>query len=410
MSTRMGSDPAHATATSTATLGPAAGVGVDSPAPEPEARETVAMTSPAEPGGGWAEVLYASVWLVFLVFPLAAVLSSPASAAVKLMGVGGLALFAALYVISWIREIVFPRHGALVNALTWCGILLLPLALVAPSAGLGTLYAAPFFVAVCVFRLSLRAGFVTAAVIAALALGPWLVALDSAEWGWFLLGMTPAWLLLLVSRVVMDRSKAQEALQRELSLARQREAVGRDVHDILGHSLTVISVKVQLAKRLMDADPERASHELDDVLALTRDCLTDVRATVGKLREPELSAQLIQARAALRSAGITPHLPGTVPAIPDDRRATFAWILREATTNAVRHSRASTCTVTLTPSSLTITDDGVGLGGEADGAASSNGNGLHGMRERAGAAGLRLTVTSPVQDIGRGTRIVVEPV
>ena len=238
-------------------------------------------------------------------------------------------------------------------------------------------------------------------------------------------------------------------------------------------SLTVVSMKVQLAQRLLTTDPQRAAQELDDVLVLTRDSLTDVRSTVGKLREPELSVQLVQARAALRSAGITPHLPDTVPSIDAARRSAFAWILREAVTNTVRHSAASSCRVALTPTTLTITDDGVGLartdddavpappsdaatralvddvvmspvragtgsGGAADdagsvrigdstgpghvrngaAAASSSvlrgdglpGNGLRGMRERAEAAGLRLTLTSPVVDTDGGLRIVVEPV
>ena len=248
--------------------------------------------------------------------------------------------------------------------------------------------------------------------------------------------------------------------------------MGRDVHDILGHSLTVVSMKVQLAQRLLTTDPQRAAQELDDVLVLTRDSLTDVRSTVGKLREPELSVQLVQARAALRSAGITPHLPDTVPSIDPARRSAFAWILREAVTNTVRHSAASSCRVTLTPTTLTVTDDGMGLaradddaapaprtdpasrtaadgaimsssraGAASDGAAdvagsgrsgddtglgrvrngaaatSSSvlrgnglpGNGLRGMRERAEAAGLRLAVISPVAGADGGLRIVVEP-
>ena len=138
-----------------------------------------------------------------------------------------------------------------------------------------------------------------------------------------------------------------------------------------------------------------------------------MRSTVGKLREPELSVQLVQTRAALRSAGITPHLPSTVPAIEASWRAAFAWILREAVTNAVRHSSASSCWVTLTSTTLTITDDGAGLGCERGGtnAASSSmsGNGLRGMRERAEKAGLKLTATSPVEGKDQGTRIVVEP-
>lgn len=369
--------------------------------------------NPADWSTGWSDVLYASVWLVFLLFPVSNVLSAPVSDGLKALGLTGLGVFAVLYVISWIYEVPFPRRSELVNALFWCLILLLPLALVVPAAGLTGTYVAPFFVAVCAFRLSMKGAIIAAAVIAVIAITPWLIMYPPQQWFWPLVGISPAFMLLLVSRWVMERSMVREELQRELKLAQQRESVGRDVHDILGHSLTVVSMKVQLAKRLMATDPERAAQELDDVLVLTRDSLTDVRSTVGKLREPELSVQLVQARAALRSAGITPHLPSTVPTIAPPWRATFAWILREAVTNAVRHSSASACWVTLTSTTLTITDDGAGLGGErrgADAAASSvSGNGLRGMRERAERAGLRLTVTSPVDGKDRGTRIVVEP-
>ena len=374
-------------------------------------RETSAR-NPAQDSTNWADVLFASVWLVFLIFPVTNVVSAPVSVGLKTLGLTGIGLFAVLYVISWIHEFPFPRRGELFNALVWCLLLLLPLALVVPAAGLTVTYVAPFFLAVCAFRLSMKAAVIAAAVIALLAWTPWLSMYTPQEWFWPLVGISPAFMLLLVSRWVVERSEAREELERELKLAQQRESVGRDVHDILGHSLTVVSMKVQLAQRLMATDPERAAQELDDVLVLTRDSLTDVRSTVGKLREPELSVQLVQARAALRSAGITPHLPSTVPSIEAPWRAAFAWILREAVTNAVRHSSASACWITLTPTTLTITDDGAGLGCERhDAAASSSlpGNGLRGMRERAEKAGLTLTVTSPVEGKDQGTRIVVEP-
>lgn len=382
-------------------------------ATETQTAKNASTEDPAEWSSGWSDVLYASVWLVFLVFPISIVLSAPVSSGLRALGLTGIGLFAVLYVISWIFEYPFPRRGEPINSLFWCAVLLVPLALVVPSAGLAVTYVTPFFVAVCAFRLSMKGAVIAAGVIALLAMTPWLILYSPQEWFWPLVGISPAFMLLLVSRWVIERSMIREELQRELRLAQQRESVGRDVHDILGHSLTVVSMKVQLAKRLMATDPERAAQELDDVLVLTRDSLTDVRSTVGRLREPELSVQLVQARAALRSAGITPNLPSTVPSIEAPWRATFAWILREAVTNAVRHSSASSCSVTLTSTTLTITDDGVGLSFDRDGAnaaaSSVPGNGLRGMRERAEKAGLVLTVTSPVEGKSQGTRIVVEP-
>ena len=377
--------------------------------------ETVKGTTAGNPADGstvWSDVLYASVWLVFLFFPVSNVLSAPVSDGFKALGLTGIGLFAVLYVISWVHEVPFPHRSNLVNALFWCLVLLLPVALVIPATGPTGISVAPFFLAVCAFRLTMKGAIIAAAMITLITTTPWLILYPPREWFGPLAAILPAFVLLSVSRWVVERSMIREELQRELKLAQQRESVGRDVHDILGHSLTVVSMKVQLAKRLMATDPQRAAQELDDVLVLTRDSLTDVRSTVGKLREPELSVQLVQARAALRSAGITPHLPSTVPTIAPPWRATFAWILREAVTNAVRHCAASSCWVTLTSTTLTITDDGAGLGcerGGADAAASSvPGNGLRGMRERAERAGLKSTVTSPVDGKDRGTRIVVE--
>lgn len=368
---------------------------------------------PPEPAAAdWSEVLFSAVWLVFLAFPVVSVINAPGSPAARALGLTGLGLFAVCYVLSWIREILLPGCGKLANCLLWCLILLLPLTLLLPLMTPGITFTAPFFLALCIFRLPLRESLVAAAVIGVLAYVSWLLLTGVAGWIVPVLSLGPAWLILLASRLAMERSMVNGDLKRELELARQRETVGRDVHDILGHSLTVISVKVQLAQRLLETDPGRARQELDDVLALSRESLADVRATVGKLRQPELSVQVVQARTALRSAGITPHVPSAVPPVFEQWRAAFAWILREAVTNVVRHSRAETCWITLTSRSLSITDDGVGLARARDGAAaasSSGGTGLDGMRERAEKAGLRLSVFSPVEGRTHGTRIVVGP-
>lgn len=315
-----------------------------------------------EPEHDWSDLLFATVWLVFLVFPAAALLQSDESAWATALGLLGLVLFAGLYTLSWIRQILVPRLSVLGNAVLWCVILLVPLTLLLPASPWGITYMAPFFVAVCAFRLSLRQGILAALLIEAAALVPLLTLLPREQWFWPLSGLIPSALIILISRFAVERSETHERLARELEVSRQREAVGRDVHDILGHSLTVITVKTQLAQRLVETDPQRAVAELDDVLALSREALTDVRATVGKLRDLDLGVELVQARAALRAAGITPHLPSSVPPLDAATRSAFAWILREAVTNVVRHSGATHCRVTVTGSSLRIADDGARSG------------------------------------------------
>ncbi|WP_231386917.1 sensor histidine kinase [Nocardia sp. BMG111209] len=176
--------------------------------------------------------------------------------------------------------------------------------------------------------------------------------------------------------------------QAELAIVAERNRVARDVHDILGHSLTVITVKSELAQRLLDIDPERARTELADVERLAREALAGVRETVGGLREVSLAGELANARTALHAAGITADLPDID--VPGDRGIVLGWVLREAVTNVVRHSRARHCRVRATPSYIEIVDDGKGLDPDA-----SFGSGLRGLRERVRAAGGTFALTTP---------------
>ncbi|MEV2220229.1 sensor histidine kinase [Nocardia vinacea] len=174
--------------------------------------------------------------------------------------------------------------------------------------------------------------------------------------------------------------------QAELAIVEERNRVARDVHDILGHSLTVITVKTELAQRLIDVDLTRAKAEMADVERLAREALAGVRDTVGGLREVSLRGELANARTALAAADIAAALPD---AVPDTRHSElFGWVLREAVTNVIRHSAARHCTVTVTDTSIEVVDDGRGLG------TVESGSGLSGLRERVRAAGGTLTLSS----------------
>ncbi|TDE94921.1 histidine kinase [Occultella glacieicola] len=175
-----------------------------------------------------------------------------------------------------------------------------------------------------------------------------------------------------------------------LALEEQRNSFARDLHDILGHSLTVITVKAELAQRLLPLDPERAGAELADVERLSRDALADVRRTVTGYRDLTLTGELARARAALRAAGIHADLPASVDAVPTRLRDLFAWTVREGVTNVIRHSHARTCTVTLTADTVEIGDDGSG----APQPDATDGHGLRGLRERAAAVGARVSTES----------------
>ena len=170
----------------------------------------------------------------------------------------------------------------------------------------------------------------------------------------------------------------------QLAIQEERNRMARDVHDILGHSLTVITVKAELAARLLEVSPERARAEVADLERLARDALADVRQAVVGFREMSLPAELARARAALATAGIEADLPTAVDAVPTHLREVCAWTLREGVTNVIRHSGASTCSVTLDETGICVRDDGSGpLPG-------TPGTGLLGLTERAEAAGARL--------------------
>lgn len=171
-----------------------------------------------------------------------------------------------------------------------------------------------------------------------------------------------------------------------LAVSQERLRFSRDLHDILGHSLTVITLKAELAGRLVQVDPNRAEHEIAEVEQLARTALADVRATAAGYRNLSLAAELASARTVLDTAGIEAQLAGAVDDVPAERLELFGWAVREGVTNVVRHSGARHCWVTVDPLQVEITDDGTGPG------RSVAGNGLAGLRERAEAAGAKVLI------------------
>ena len=186
-----------------------------------------------------------------------------------------------------------------------------------------------------------------------------------------------------------------------LAIFDERNRFARDLHDILGHSLTVITVKAELAQRLFDVDPERARAEVNDLERLSRDALSDVRRAVEGYRELTLPGELARARTALAAAEIDADLPNSTEEVPSEVRELFAWTVREGVTNVIRHSGARRCTVRLSPDAAEVVDDGCGPNADL-----RAGSGLVGLRERAAAHGATV-LTGAGEPCGYALRVIV---
>ena len=302
------------------------------------------------------------------------------------------------------------RHGRPVRSRrpvirTWLGLLaLLGLAaLQVPGAGFHALTCVVYVAAAAMVGLPIKQAVPFAAV---LVVGTELLSRLVPGWednGYglaVLLGSAATWGIRLASERQGRLQIAQEELA-AMAVQNERARIAADLHDILGHSLTVVTVKAELAQRLLDVDVEKARKELGELEALARDALSDVRATAMGVRGISLPGEIAAAREALAAANVEADLPGAADEVPTRFRELFAWTIREAVTNIVRHSRASHAEVRLGPDSVEILDNGPG-----DGAAAPDGQGLQGLRRRAEAAGAELTVGRR-QD-GPGFRVRVE--
>lgn len=334
-------------------------------------------------------LFFAGVWLVFLV-PVV-VSAAERGEARDWLGIAVLAAFSVTYLVAVTVARRFFREGQPASQ-RLAALLLGALVVLAGAAllllGADALSTAPYLAVtgVMVFR---RWGPLWVVVLAAAVEG---MARLTTGWehldgiGFSVLGAGfIMWGVILMMERNMELVRTREA-EAELAVETERGRFARDLHDILGHSLTVITVKAELAGRLIEVDPQRAQVEVAELERLARDALADVRRTVQGYRDITLPGELARARATLATAGITADVSSAAEAPPSHLRELFAWAVREGVTNVVRHSGATQCSVTVEPLSITVADNGVGPG---DGAL-SGGNGLRGLRERAAAVGARV--------------------
>jgi two-component system sensor histidine kinase DesK len=335
--------------------------------------------------------LFASIWLFFLLNPLLEGWHRRDEIA-GVVGILATLAFAATYMTLWV-QVRSDRMRLVDNpstrfAVGYLGALVVLGAVMVAALGEQGMTSAVYVAVGCVMVLPTRAAAPIVGVLIAVSLA--LSALE--DWGsqiGLAFAIMAASVAVLGMRTVMRRNVALVRAEQEnasLAVENERSRFARDLHDILGHSLTVITVKAELAQRLLDVDPERARTEIADLERLSRDALSDVRRAVEGYRELTLPGELARARVALAAAEIEAHLPTAADEVPSELRELFAWTVREGVTNVIRHSGARSCEVRLTPASAEVVDDGVG------GDTTRAGSGLAGLRERAATVGATVVV------------------
>ena len=256
-----------------------------------------------------------------------------------------------------------------------------------------------------------RAVWVIAALVAVVGV---IVLISPVPLPWRLVAHAPTFIFTMVIGAAnvfdAERERAQRSLRRadeeieRLATLAERERIARDLHDLLGHTLSVIVVKSELAARLAEAEPVRAADEMRDVERIGREALSEVRAALAGYRARGLRGELEGARRALAAAGVEATIEAEVPALSIVQESALALAVRESVTNVVRHANASHVTIRIDSDqrhvTLEVADDGRG-GSAADGA------GVTGMRERMsalggsvqrdGASGMRVRVILPLE-------------
>jgi two-component system sensor histidine kinase DesK len=338
----------------------------------------------ARPGAMRASM--ALIWLAFIVFPLINAATNNGSAVRHGLTIAGAAAFVAAYlaiVLIWRQALRARATVALFVVMLGCASALT----LADRSGWAFLFT---YTAACAGLMSsARVGFYAVAACTALAAGESLIAGASggAAVG-YAASCAGVGLLIMVMRDLRVRNEQLVEARAELAklaVAAERERFARDLHDLLGHTLSVITLKAELAGRLLPDKPDEAAHEVAEVEAVARTALTEVREAVSGYRQPTLDGELEGALMALSAAGIAASVERPEVALDPQIEAVLAWTVREGATNVIRHSHARHVKVkisaTLTDAGVEVVDDGVGADPSGDGTRDTHG--LAGLAERA---------------------------
>jgi two-component system, NarL family, sensor histidine kinase DesK len=339
------------------------------------------------------------IWLPYFVFFwLQPILEHASARAWAIDGLGGALFLVLFFAMFWDR---CQRHWYYLAGIALLGAVLAPI-----NSGSAT-----FFIYATAFTPFLAetegaALKVMAVIVGVAGLETWLLHLSP----WFLAYAGGFSFVIGVGNIFFaQRNRANAKLRmakdeiEHLAKVAERERIARDLHDVLGHTLSVIILKSELAGKLIERDPERAKAEIGDVERTSREALAEVRNTIRGYRGQSLEAEIKHAQTTLETAGVSVKAETQQVPLSPAQESVVALVVREAVTNVVRHAAARKCLLRLAPVNgsclLEISDDG--RGGD-----SAEGNGLRGMRERVEAlggtlerqtvAGTKLTICFPL--------------
>jgi two-component system sensor histidine kinase DesK len=351
---------------------------------------------------GWSPFL----WVVYLGFFYPDPVLSHASARIWALDiVAGIVFLLAYFGLFMLQR---PRAMLHIGVMVLLGVLCMPI-----NSGAGTFFIfAAAMLPFCVNSKTASAiGLVTIATIGAIE----GLLLRVNGWTLFFSAIFPIFVgtgnTFFAERTRMHRKlrRANEEIE-HLAKVAERERIARDLHDVLGHTLSVITLKSELAGKLIDRDPERAGKEIREVEEISRQALSEVRDAIRGYRSKGLVAELAQAKATLETAGLAVQCDAASSMqLPPIQESVLSLAVREGVTNVVRHANARSCRLRIEQQNgicrLEIADDGQGF-------TSMEGNGLRGMRERVemlggtldrrNKSGTTLTITLPLKEVRDG--------
>jgi two-component system sensor histidine kinase DesK len=348
------------------------------------------------------------VWLPFLIPPIVGLFQVHTPLPRLIVTLAGIALFAGIYVrATW--QNVQERFGMLpvgqtqlIKELPLLLLVVLSVVLALLGSINGNTLLEPFIYtsAYIAGRLSVVRATLALLVLALLAVAVgWLTHLTRYEIGqgvvYVVVVGAVTMSMVRFNQTSRELRSAREEIAR-LAVTNERLRIARDLHDLLGHNLSLIALKSELARRLLTVAPERAATEISDIETVARTTLQEVREAVASYRQPTLASELQGAQEILAAAGIAYRYEGDaeiIATLPASIEAALSWVVREGVTNVIRHSRARHCTIRLNRSSNTVRveviDDGSGvpLTVTSTGSLTGSGNGLRGLSERVSALG-----------------------